>query len=61
MKKTIYRTERCLWILPAGVLHLPAEIDRDKVEAKFEDGILRINIVKVTAENKQIREISRSK
>jgi HSP20 family protein len=43
--KNYYRSERCYGSFQRSFT-LPADINRDKTEAKFEDGILKINIEK---------------
>lgn len=43
--KNYYRSERCYGAFQRSFT-LPAEIDREKAEAKFENGILQISIAK---------------
>jgi HSP20 family protein len=52
-EKNFYRTERCYGSFQRSFT-LPAEIDRDKTDAKFENGILRINLAK--SQPKQVNQ-----
>lgn len=54
--KNYYRSERIFGSFQRSFT-LPAEIDRDKTEAKFEDGVLKINIAKAHAKNSHERTI----
>lgn len=57
-KKNYYRIERTYGSFCRS-LTLPAEVDPDKVKAKFEDGLLKIEAVKKepTPTNKKVIEI----
>jgi HSP20 family protein len=55
-EKSYYRTERSYGSFSRSFT-LPAEIDRDKVEAKFEDGILKINMSKSQPKKANERQI----
>jgi HSP20 family protein len=43
--KSYYRSERCYGSFQRSFT-LPSEVNRDKTEAKFEDGILKVNLKK---------------
>ncbi len=46
-KRTYYRAERCYGSFSRSFT-LPVEVDGEKVKAKFEDGVLNIELPKVT-------------
>jgi HSP20 family protein len=54
--KNFYRSERCYGTFQRSFT-LPADINRDKTEAKFEDGILKISIEKSKPKDTNTRTI----
>jgi HSP20 family protein len=54
--KSYFRSERCYGSFQRSFT-LPADINRDKTEAKFEDGILKINIEKSQPKDTNTRTI----
>jgi HSP20 family protein len=55
-EKNYYRSERCYGSFQRSFT-LPAEVNRDKTDAKFEDGILKINIEKSQPKEMNARTI----
>jgi HSP20 family protein len=55
-EKNYYRSERCYGSFQRSFT-LPADINRDKTEANFEDGILKINIEKSQPKEEKARTI----
>lgn len=39
------------------MVRLPSQVDKDKADSEFEDGILTITIPKITSEKPQVRKI----
>lgn len=55
-EKNYYRSERCYGSFTRS-FSLPAEVNPEKVDAKFEDGTLKISIEKVHQTASKIKEI----
>lgn len=55
-EKNFYRSERMFGSFKRSIT-LPAEVDSDKVEAKFEDGMLNIRLQKIEPKKKNEKVI----